>query len=573
LALGSFIFFSEINDTPYISELDKKCLVGVNLEIIDFCENGGNLGLIIVNHGDEIIQHLNFVVSEYGGEYSIDETGLEGRKIYYLDVQKLSEVYQIAVKPTILFNGELSKCPEKVKNIVSLSSNCGVDSNSNVNSNINSNVSSNINSSEEISCNNNMVCEVGETCSGCIRDCEGDQSSCGEGNVCGMDLDDTGVCVERCAMDYQNYIGACFEYDIEGPIPVAYGDYSHFFSADEDCSEEDACYMLTGECGDGICDSSAPSHESCYNCIEDCLLDLNICGNGNVCLGFGCYAQETCSSDDSSMCLSSSHICPPGYAAFEGTGCSNQEDTCCSPGCTDLDGDGYGRPRSDRCLYPELDCMDGNANENPSATEICGDGIDQDCNGEDLECASECTDLDGDGYGNPASDNCLYFEFDCDDDNEAIPSNYDACGDGIDQDCNGEDLECAPECTDLDGDGYGSPASNRCPWPELDCMDENEFVNPQITEICGDSIDQNCDGVDLSCNAECIDGDGDGYGSPISYQCLYPELDCIDGNSNIHPGATEICGDNIDQDCNGEDLECEWCIIENYNDWLVTASS
>ena len=33
------------------------------------------------------------------------------------------------------------------------------------------------------------------------------------------------------------------------------------------------------------------------------------------------------------------------------------------------------------------DCNDGNANINPSKTEICGDGIDQDCSGADLSCS------------------------------------------------------------------------------------------------------------------------------------------------------------------------------------------
>lgn len=32
--------------------------------------------------------------------------------------------------------------------------------------------------------------------------------------------------------------------------------------------------------------------------------------------------------------------------------------------------------------------------------------------------------------------------------------------------------------------------------------------------------------------------------------------DCVDNNSTIYPGTDEICGDNIDQDCSGSDLEC-----------------
>jgi pimeloyl-ACP methyl ester carboxylesterase len=32
--------------------------------------------------------------------------------------------------------------------------------------------------------------------------------------------------------------------------------------------------------------------------------------------------------------------------------------------------------------------------------------------------------------------------------------------------------------------------------------------------------------------------------------------DCVDGDPTIHPGATEACGDGVDQDCNGVDLAC-----------------
>ena len=47
--------------------------------------------------------------------------------------------------------------------------------------------------------------------------------------------------------------------------------------------------------------------------------------------------------------------------------------------CSDLDGDGYGDPENLLCPYAEPDCQDGDPQVNPGAIEVCDNGIDDDC--------------------------------------------------------------------------------------------------------------------------------------------------------------------------------------------------
>jgi Putative metal-binding motif len=88
------------------------------------------------------------------------------------------------------------------------------------------------------------------------------------------------------------------------------------------------------------------------------------------------------------------------------------------------------------------------------------------------------------------------------------------------------------EFTDEDGDGFD---------PNLgDCNDFVSDVNPNQDEICGDGVDNNCDGqID-----EGPDADGDGFVSCDGIP------DCNDADPNINPAAQDI-QDGIDNDCNG----------------------
>jgi subtilisin-like proprotein convertase family protein len=120
---------------------------------------------------------------------------------------------------------------------------------------------------------------------------------------------------------------------------------------------------------------------------------------------------------------------------------------------------------------------------------------------------------------------------------------------------------------DLDGDGFGDPASSiqACTatagyvTDATDCNDSNNQIHPGATEICN-NVDDDCDGsIDEGVGSVWYaDADGDGYGNaPTSVQaCTQPSgyvpnaIDCNDSNSAIYPNALEIVN-GLDDDCDG----------------------
>ncbi|MBU0674096.1 MAG: hypothetical protein KJ950_05595 [Proteobacteria bacterium] len=92
---------------------------------------------------------------------------------------------------------------------------------------------------------------------------------------------------------------------------------------------------------------------------------------------------------------------------------------------------------------------------------------------------------------------------------------------------------------DKDGDGYSENAG--------DCDDTNANINPGTTWF------------------QDVDGDGYTNGTMTGFQCARPAgyyyldelaspvVDCNDADATIHPGATDVANDGIDQDCVGGD--------------------
>ena len=203
----------------------------------------------------------------------------------------------------------------------------------------------------------------------------------------------------------------------------------------------------------------------------------------------------------------------------------NQISTCVVADVVDEDGDGS----------PSIkDCNDHNVKQNTTSTEICSDGIDNNCNGkiDEVTCEKE-----NDNEEKPA---CALQE---------------DCNTSFDDNCNGNDNEVgAKNCTfwyrdnDKDGCSDGKIKMCMCVGNEefsidaqnciIDCNDQDNTVGPFNVEQCGDNKDNNCNGViDENCG-QCIGKLGDS---------------CDDGNlctiydhcaMGVCVGNKKVCNDN-----------------------------
>ncbi len=222
----------------------------------------------------------------------------------------------------------------------------------------------------------------------------------------------------------------------------------------------------------------------------------------------------------------------------------------------DRDGDGF---------LCEDDCAPDDAQVNPRALDVCGDGLDQDCSGV-ADDAVGCDDCVETTRGTRTYLLCT------------TPRAY---GRGLDQ-CAGQGavavkIEALGEAVWLDravaragapawwvglSDRFGLGALTwhwdgmepaMAPW----AMDEpalfagSRCVRADVAAGTWSVVP--CDGaLVMVCEPPCfVDEDRDGDGAGVC------GADCDDGNAAVHPEAAEVCGDGRDQDCDG--VEDEGC--------------
>ena len=298
--------------------------------------------------------------------------------------------------------------------------------------------------------------------------------------------------------------------------------------------------------------------------------------------------------------------------AFEVVG--DEKDQDCDGGeiCyLDADGDGSRSPstlpsadvdcrdaREAGALQP-LDCDDADPLRSPTFAEVAGDLRDGNCDGLEL-CY---VDADEDGHattetrasafvtcGVPGLADATVPRDDCDDaDPLRNPSMPEVVGDEFDSDCDGTEL-CF---TDADGDGWRTgasvlsvdascdgPGEAAASVPAPDCDDGDAGRSPGETEVVGDGVDQDCDGLELCY----VDADDDGWRPAGGATVASADLDCTDSGEaeptdpvgdcdDADPyratGFSEIVGDEIDGDCDGQEL----CYVDADGDRFVDATA
>lgn len=360
--------------------------------------------------------------------------------------------------------------------------------------------------------------------------------------------------------------------DCDGVIPAdeTDGDGDGFMVCEDDCDDNndtvytgatEVCDGVDNNCNNNVDEDPAASTEcddglyctGAESCLSpNCVSDGNPCDDGNNCTDDNC-------KENSDSCTNVCNATEPGDACCSDADCASA--AACD--CTDTDGDTYS-PDGGAC--GAMDCDDNDDLIYPGANERCN-GEDDDCDGvEDEDFAVE--DICNEGVGV-----CLKTgEMVCTANGLSVECNVSAglptetpevtCDDGLDNDC----------------DGLTDGADSNCGGAVVNCSDFNNSCDNCLNAgceycvknntcyevgICDDNWwgGRNCEennacrggGHGGSCPVppSCDDNDGDGYGDPANAICTHPELDCDDGDAAVNPGASEICDNLMDDDCDG----------------------